>query len=251
MTDDDSLSGDVAIVTGSGRNIGRAIAPTFADHGANVVVADVDEARAQGTVDEIGDAGGEATAVRVDVSDESSVESMVAATESTYGPVDILVNNAAVTERTHFLDLSAEEFDRSVDVNLRGTFLCSQKAAESMIDSGGGRIVNVASTSAHVARPEGVAYAASKRGVLSLTKSIANALASHDVRVNVISPTRTGSRVGMDETRSGSADGDILVGRWGNPEDQANAVLFLVSQESEFVNGTELVVDGGALASGY
>lgn len=120
-----------------------------------------------------------------------------------------------------------------------------------MRSSGGGRIVNFASTSAHVARPNAAAYAASKSGVLNLTKTATNALAEHDIRVNAISPTRTGSRVGQEETRSGPADADILVSGWGEPQDQANAVLFLASQMSSFVNGAKLVVDGGAMASSY
>lgn len=251
MSNERQLDGDVAIVTGAGRNIGRAIAETVADHGANVTIADLDERRANAVADAIAADGGDALPVRVDVSDEDDVDAMIEATEDAFGPVDILVNNAAITERTHFFDLDMEEFDRIMDVNLRGTFLCSRAAARSMRGSGGGRIVHIASTSAHVARPNAVAYAASKTGILSYTKSMANALADHDIRVNAVSPTRSGSPVGDEDTRTGPADDDILVGRWGRPKDQADAVLFLVSNQSEFVNGAELVVDGGAMASSY
>jgi NAD(P)-dependent dehydrogenase (short-subunit alcohol dehydrogenase family) len=245
------LHDDVAIVTGAGRNIGKAIAETFADHGANVVVADLDADRAEQTTNDINQDGGESIPVTVDISQEDDVTDLIETTEAEYGPVDILVNNAAITERTPFLDLEMEEFDRIVDVNLRGTFIVTREAARSMKQSGGGRIVHMASTSAHVARPNAVAYAATKRGVLSYTKSMANALAEHNIRVNAISPTRTGSRVGANQVRTGESDPDILVGRWGEPQDQADAALFLVSEQSDFITGTELVVDGGAMASSY
>ena len=251
VTQSGLLDGDVAIVTGAGRNIGRAIAETFAAEGASVVIADIDGDRAERTAAELRDDGASALATAVDVSSEADVEAMVEATEEEFGGVDVLVNNAAITERTPFFDLTVEEFTRTLEVNLLGTFLCTRAAAESMRKSGGGRVVNFASTSAHVARPNAAAYAASKIGVLNFTKTAANALADSGVRVNAISPTRTGSRVGNQEHRTGDADPDILVGRWGEPQDQANAALFLASSMSSFVNGTELVVDGGAQASTY
>ncbi|WP_129113820.1 SDR family NAD(P)-dependent oxidoreductase [Halegenticoccus tardaugens] len=251
MTRHGLLDGDVAIVTGAGRNIGRAIAATFATEGAKVVVVDLNEERAHQTAEILRGDDAEAMAVTADVSSEADAEAMVEVAEEEFGGVDVLVNNAAVTERTDFFDLSVEEFERTLRVNLLGTFLCTRAAAASMRYSSGGRIVNFASTSAHVARPNAAAYASSKSGVLSFTKTAANALAEHGIRVNAISPTRTGSRVGNNERRSGDPDADILVGRWGRPEDQANAALFLASPMSAFVNGTELVVDGGAQASTY
>jgi NAD(P)-dependent dehydrogenase (short-subunit alcohol dehydrogenase family) len=245
------LDGEVAIVTGAGRNIGQAIAEMFASEGASVVIADLDEERARETASTIREQGGEAVAVAVDVSSEADAEAMVEATIEAFGRLDILVNNAAITERTDFMELSVEAFNRTLAVNLLGTFVCTRAAARAMRETGGGRVVNFASTSAHVARPNAVAYAASKNGVLSFTKTAANALAEDGIRVNAISPTRTGSRVGNQEVRTGMPDADILVGRWGRPEDQANAALFLASSMSSFVNGTELVVDGGAQASSY
>ncbi len=250
MPSNDSLAGDVAIVTGAGRNIGAAVAETFAREGASVVVADVDGDRATAVADAIAADGGEASAFAVDVTDEERVAALVADAERRYGPVDVLVNNAAVNERAGLFDLTVEAFDRVMAVNLRGTFLCTRAAARSMIDGGGGgRIVNVASaTSAHVGRPDAVAYATSKCGLLNFTRSAAKALAPHAIRVNTLSPSRTGSPVGADETRTGPADEDILVGRWGRPQDQADAALYLVSESSSFVTGTELRVDGGSLA---
>lgn len=248
MAADGVLQHDVAIVTGAGRNIGEAIAVRFAAEGARVVVADIDDSRAASTVDRIRADGGVATVIPVDVTDESAVRAMVAATEEAFGAADILVNNVAVSDRTDLLELSVDEWDRVMAVNLRGTFLCTREVARSMRAAGGGRIVNVASTSAHKGRPQATAYATSKAGILNFTRSAAKSLAADDVRVNALSPTRSGSRVGEAERRTGPVADDILVGRWGRPEDQANAALFLVSPESGFVTGTELLVDGGSSA---
>lgn len=245
---DNVLDGDVAIVTGAGQNIGQEIAETFAREGAQVVVADIDADRAASTVDSIEEAGGEAVAAVADVSDPDDAEAMVETAETEFGGLDILVNNVAISDRDHFLDLDVETFDQVISVNLRGTFLCTQAAARSMKSSGGGRIVNVASTSAHRGRAEASAYATSKSGILNFTRSAAKALAEHDIRVNTLSPTRSGSRVGQEDPRDSEIPDDILVGRWGEPEDQANAALFLVSPENSFVNGTEIMVDGGSSA---
>lgn len=242
------LDGDVAIVTGAGQNIGQEIAETYAREGARVVVADIDEERAATTVESIEQEGGDAVAALVDVSDPDEVEEMVAVAETEFGPVDILVNNVAMSDRDHLLELDVETFDQIMSINLRGTFLCTQAAAESMKRSDGGRIVNVASTSAHRGRPEAAAYATSKSGILNFTRSAAKALAEYDIRVNTLSPTRTGSRVGNEEVREGDVPDDILVGRYGEPKDQANAALFLVNPENDFVNGTEILVDGGSSA---
>lgn len=242
------LQGDVALVTGAGRNIGRATAELFAEEGASVVVVDIDEGRANETVERITDAGGEAVAAVTDVTDEAQVVEMVETAEEAFGPADILVNNVAISDRDGLMDLSVEQFDQVLAVNLRGTFLCTREAARSMRESGGGRIVNVASTSAHKGRASAPAYATSKSGILNFTRSAAKALADDDIRVNTLSPTRSGSRVGEDDARSGDAASDILVSRWGEPKDQANGALFLVSPENDFVNGTELMVDGGSSA---
>jgi len=255
-----NISGDTAIVTGAGRNIGQSIAELFAAEGANVVVADIDEERASDTATTIRADGGEAIAVVVDVTEESDVVELIERTESEFGPVDILVNNAAVKETAPFLELSVETFDRTLAVNLRGYFLCAREAAKSMRDSDGGRIVNLSSTSAHKGEPYGVAYGTSKSGVLNLTRSIAKAVAKHDIRVNTLSPTRTGAGTLPDETVP-TVDPDSLnmltdeeirartpLGRIGEPIDQARAALYLASPASAFVSGIELRVNGGRSA---
>ena len=248
MTQDGVLQGEVAVVTGAGRNIGRAMAELFAAEGARVVVVDVDEGRATETVELIENDGGAAVASVTDVTDEEQVKGMVETAETEFGPVDVLVNNVAISDRDGLLDLTVERFDQIISVNLRGTFLCTREVAKSMKDSGGGRIVNVASTSAHKGRASAPAYATSKSGILNFTRSAAKALADHGIRVNTLSPTRSGSRVGQQDARSGDVPDDILSGRWGEPMDQARGALFLVSPDNDFVNGTELLVDGGSSA---
>lgn len=171
MTHQGVLQGDVAIVTGAGRNIGRATAERFADEGARGVVVDTDEGRANETVDRITSAGGEAVASITNITDEKQIVAMVETTEEAFGPVDILVNNIAISDRDGLMDLTVEEFDQVLAVNLRGAFLCTREAARSMRESGGGRIVNVASTSAHKGRASAPAYATSKSGILNFTRS--------------------------------------------------------------------------------
>lgn len=246
MSDTGKLDGDVAVITGAGRNIGRRTAELFAEEGAKVVVADIDEGRAEGTVERIENAGGEAIVSVTDVTNEAQVGDMVDDAESAFGNITVLVNNVAISDHDGLFDLSVESFDNVFAVNMRGTFLCTREVASSMQEADGGRIVNVSSTSAHRARPDAPAYAASKAAVLSFTRSMAKALAP-DIRVNTLSPTRTGSPVGMEEERTGPVVESILVGRWGQPDDQANAALFLVDPANSFINGVELVVDGGSL----
>jgi NAD(P)-dependent dehydrogenase (short-subunit alcohol dehydrogenase family) len=241
------LDGDVAIVTGAGRNIGRATAQVFAQEGAQVVVADIDSERASETTDLIRDEGGAAESAVVDITDEENVAEMVEVAEDAFGPVDVLVNSAAMTARENFWDLSVETFEKVAAVNLIGTFLATRAAARSMRDSDGGSIVNIASTSAHWGKPKALAYSTTKAGILNFTRSAAKALAPHGIRVNTLTPTRSGTRVGTDEQREGVPD-DVLLGRYGTPEDQAYAALFLVSHLSQFVTGVELPVDGGVLA---
>ncbi len=242
------LKDDVAIVTGAIRNIGREIAETFAENGAKVAIVHHKKEPAAATAAEIRSDGYNAVGIRADVTDANDVASMVETVEEKFGKIDILVNNAAVSDRSHFIELDVEMFDKVLAVNLRGTFLCTQAAAQSMKKSGGGRIINISSTSAHRGRPNATAYATSKSGILNFTRSTAKALAEDGIRVNTLSPTRSGSRVGSDTERSGPASKDILAGRWGTPRDQANAALFLASPQNDFITGTELLVDGGSSA---
>ena len=240
------LNGDVAVITGAGRNIGQKMAEIFAEEGAKIVVVDIDKDRAGETVDLVKQNGGDAIAIQTDVTDENQVKRMVEEVESTWGPINILVNNVAISDHDGLFDLSVETFDRIFAVNVRGAFLCTREVAKSMKKVGNGRIVNVSSTSAHRSRTDAPAYAASKAAIVSWTRSMAKILAP-DIRVNTLSPTRTGSPVGQEKERAGEVVDSILVGRWGKPEDQARAALFLVDPENSYVTGSELAVDGGSL----
>jgi NAD(P)-dependent dehydrogenase (short-subunit alcohol dehydrogenase family) len=244
------LNGRVAVVTGAGRNIGEAVADLFVREGARVAVVDNDESRALRTVRTLNAVRLDAAMpVVCDVSSSASVQAMVAQVVDRFGGVDVLVNNAAVTDRKNILELEEDEWDRVVDVSLKGVFLCSKYVARRMVDQGrGGAIVNVASTSGHRGRPDATAYTAAKAGVLNLTRSLAFQLAPHHIRVNSVTPNKVGSPVGEEERRVGGSVRN-LVGRNGEPVDVAQAALFLVSDDAGFINGADILVDGGALVA--
>ena len=238
------LKDKVALVTGAGRNIGEGSAKLFAAEGAKVAVADIDRARAERVAGEIG----EALPVVADVANPDDVRAMVDAVIERFGRIDILINNVVISDNKNILDITEEEWNRVIAVTLTAPFLVAKHVAQRMIEQGeGGKIVNISSTSGHRGRLRAIAYSAAKGGVANLTRSMAVQLAPYNIRVNSVSPHKTGSPVGKDEFDSNRPITN-LKGRPGDPIDTARAVLFLVSDESDFVVGENIFVDGGAMA---
>ncbi|MEE8516894.1 MAG: SDR family oxidoreductase [Alphaproteobacteria bacterium] len=239
------LEGQVAIITGAGRNIGEEMSKLFAAEGAKVAVIDMDQGRADAVAAEIGD---DAMAVVTDISDSAQVKDMVAAVVGRWGRIDILVNNVAISDNKTILDITEAEWNKVMAVTLTGPFLMSKYVAEQMVSQGeGGKIVNVASTSGWRGRPRAIAYTTAKGGVINFTRSLAVQLAPHNIRVNSISPNKIGSPVGREDFNPDRPIAN-LKGRAGHPIEAAQAVLFLVSDESEFIVGENLFVDGGTMA---
>lgn len=243
------LEGRVAIVTGAGRNIGEEVAHSLAREGARVAVVDSHEGRARAVADAINKEHREAAVPAVcDVSSSADVERLVAQVVDRWRRIDILVNNAAVTDHKSVLDLDEEEWDLVLSVTLKSVFLMTKYVARHMVQrGGGGKVINTASTSGYRGRPDAVAYAAAKGGVLNLTRALAVQLAPHNIRVNSVTPNRIGSPVGSDVVPT-EMRGKNLVGRLGQPRDIAVAVVFLASDDADFITGIDLPVDGGVLS---
>jgi len=244
------LKGQIAVITGAGRNIGKAMAKLFASEGAKIIVVEMHEGRGQAVVDEINKSGQEAMLVLCDVAKTGDVKEMVKKVTAQFGGIDILINNAALTDHANIFDSTEEEFDKVIEVSLKGPYLVTKYVAQQMRDQGrGGKIVNFGSTSGMVGRFDGIAYAAAKAGVINMTRAMAVQLAEHKIRVNCVVPNRSGSPVGYDDDVAASRTVQNLAGRLGTADDQAKAALFLVSDESDFIYGHPLVVDGGVMAT--
>jgi NAD(P)-dependent dehydrogenase (short-subunit alcohol dehydrogenase family) len=249
------LEGKSAIVTGAGNGIGRAIAMLFAEEGARVLVADIEDDAGSAVVDEINQSGGEAVFQHTDISDELSAGSAVQAAVDAFGTVDILINNAAVFVFGKVEDVTRDAWDRVFGVNVIGPANCVKSVLPVMRASGGGAIVNLASVSSFVAQPEFIPYNASKGAVLQLTRCLAMDLALDNIRVNAVCPgtiyTRATSihidSLGLDHEDALVAFGqNAPMKRVGQPREVANGVLFLASDDASFITGEHLVIDGGA-----
>jgi NAD(P)-dependent dehydrogenase (short-subunit alcohol dehydrogenase family) len=249
------LKDRVAIVTGAGRGIGRAIALAMAREGAAVVVSDVDEDDCRNVVGEIEKRNGKGLALKCDVSSKADIASMVAKTIGEFGRLDILVNNAGIINFKPFLELTEQDWDKTLSVNLKGQFLCAQAASREMAKNEWGRIVNIASIShggCGIAFPEIAHYTASKGGVVALTEALALELTAKGINCNAICP----GAVDTDMTKGMKGTGQldqvlqrIPKGRMAKPEEIADLAVFLASAESEYISGASIVIDGGWLTT--
>lgn len=243
------LKGKIAIVTGAGAGNGAAMAAGLAREGAIVAFGDVNVEGAEKHAQMAVDAGYQALGVRLDVTSKESIQEVVSLLVEKYGKIDILVNNAGVLSRNPFLEVTEEEWDKIMDVNAKGVFLCGQVVAKEMAKKKSGSIINISSFSATIALPNTVHYGASKGAVAMLTKHMALDLAEYNIRVNSVAPgvietDMNRERLAQPEARAATMD-RILVNRIGNPEDLVGATVFLASDEAGYVNGSTITVDGG------
>jgi NAD(P)-dependent dehydrogenase (short-subunit alcohol dehydrogenase family) len=245
------LDGKVALVSGTGPNIGAEIARTLGANGATVACVDLNEGYAQAAAISINEAGGKAIGVAADITQPDSVEKAVQEVIAAFGGIQLLVNNAAISDRKPFLEAELSDWRNVLDVILTGTFIVSQQVARQMVaQGGGGSIVNIVSTSGHRGEMARIAYGTAKSGLLNFTRSMAMQLAPHGIRVNSVTPTTTGTPVGRPDAPrdENNPPKDLPLSRWGRPNDQAQATLFLLSPNADFITGIDIPCDGGRLA---
>ena len=254
------LGGKTAIITGASSGIGRAVALRFAEEGANVVIADVTEEPIEGgepTGKLIENAGGERIFIETDVSVWSQVDALVSETVSRYRRLDVLLNNAAIYSSTPLTETSEEDWDRVLEVNLKGTFLCAKRAVQQMLTQEvrrevRGRIVNVSSQHGMVCAPRDIAYGVSKAGVAYITRQIAVDYAKHQIVCNAVAPGKILTGKGGPAIEPGAlaySEQRTPMPRLGRPDDVAAAALFLASDECSYTTGVNLMVDGGWMAA--
>lgn len=247
-----TLKGKTALVTGAAQGLGREIALALAKNGAELILSDIQYPEA--TAGEVQETGRRWITVQADITDEDQVKTLAERAASEFGRVDILINNAGVSQLSYTAteDLSKAEWDNIIGINLTGTFLCCKHVGKEMIKGGGGSIINIATTAGITGVPRAPAYSASKAGVILLTKSLALEWARHHIRVNAIAPHYLETPL----TEGLRASGKVYAGlvkqipmrRFGKPSEMIGAVLFLSSQASTYTTGTVIVADGGYLA---
>ena len=242
------FDGEVAIVTGGASGIGRASASLLASRGARVVIADVDEARARQVAASIASAGGEAIVEPVDLSSLEGLEALAERTAERFGRIDILANVAAIFPAASFMKTSADAWERIIGIDLKAVFFLTQAVARTMIERKRGAIVNVASGAAFRPVPGMSVYSAAKGGIVALSRTIAHELAPHHIRVNVVAPGHTASetvRAQQSQQQLDALAQGLLPGRWMEPEEVAEAIVFLASPAASGMSGAVINVNGG------
>lgn len=245
------LQNRVAIITGSGQGLGAAFARRLAREGASVVIADLNEEKAQALAGELKEAGCQAWALRTDVSEEESTRSMARAVLEKHGRIDVLINNAAIFSTIQLKpaeEIPVEEWDRMMAVNLRGVFLCSKAVIPHMKSRKQGKIINISSATVFMGKPLYIHYVTSKAGVIGFTRALARELGEYNIHVNCITPGFTKTEVPRGTTTPEQLTAIMAhqcIKRIGVPEDLAGAVVYLASEESDFMTGQIMNVDGG------
>ncbi len=241
------LKDQVVLVTGSARGIGKAIATTFAEEGATVIISDINAELAAATSKEFTDKGHECSSFACDVTNLESVKEMVDKILDKYNRIDILVNNAGITKDNLLLRMSESEWDAVLDTNLKGVFSCTKIIVKSMLKAKKGKIINIASIIGITGNAGQANYAASKAGIIGFTKSIAKEFASRNITANAVAPGFIQSNMTdkLSETAKETIYKTIPLGKLGTPQDVAGACLFLASRDADYITGQTIVVDGG------
>lgn len=249
------LKKKVCVITGAAQGIGEACAMRFASEGAKVVVSDVQVEKGEAVAKAVRDAGGEAMFFACDVSQKSDCVDLIQAAVDAYGSVDVHLSNAAIIAAKDFLEITQDEWEQTIGINLNGFFYAGQAAAAQMVKQGSGNIINMSSINAVVAIPTATPYTVCKGGVLQLTKSMALSLAPHGIRVNAVGPGTIATEMGKTMMSNPAAKKRVLsrtpLGRPGEPDEIASVCVFLASDDASYITGETIYCDGGRLPQNY
>ncbi len=241
------LEGKNALITGGAQGIGKSIALAMAKEGAGIGIADVNLESAQATANEIKALGVNALALKLDVSNQANVTEAFNAFKTEFGSLDILINNAGITKDTLLMRMKEEDWDAVLNINLKGSFLCSKEAIKTMVKQRSGKIVSISSVVAFMGNPGQANYSSSKAGLIGLTKTIAKEYANRGIRANAVAPgfIQTAMTDALSEEVKNEMHNAIPLGEFGTSEDVANAVIFLSSADSDYITGQVIHVNGG------